>query len=472
VKRRPANIGAGILLAALAAAPSCRNAPKQLVSGLSVTSQAPPSSLLRLPANGGIAQIYRDPSLAESGWKSQGALSPVRRVLGADLDQNVVYAFGAKNEVMTLDLQTGKVRQNLLGKVRDAAIGPDGTLFTVDDSNVVTQVVHRNPIRLQGRLPSRPSDLFGTKDDRLLAVSSGAGNAITQIGSAERAATVMLPRGDATATFWGDLVAVAADSAVILFEPQVKAKPHSIPVSGHARAVMFSPSGHRLYVARRDGPVLILNRFTGDEIGELNLPGPAGAMRADPFGRWMLVHPPAADSVWVVDLATRRLIGSFATEWSTDLPTVTDQQTLLLRHGEDVVGYDLSKRDLPRTGSVPGGAHDLWAALAWTPETGTSVPATVVATTDSTTATTSGESGKPAPVFLQVSSSQNPTWAEELAKQLSGAGLPASVLKPHAPDEGYRVVLGPYASREEAEENGRKLGRPFFIYQPDRAVDH
>jgi hypothetical protein len=40
------------------------------------------------------------------------------------------------------------------------------------------------------------------------------------------------------------------------------------------------------------------------------------------------------------------------------------------------------------------------------------------------------------------------------------------VLEPTGPDEGYRVVLGPYASREEAESAGRKLGRPFFIYQP------
>ena len=74
-------------------------------------------------------------------------------------------------------------------------------------------------------------------------------------------------------------------------------------------------------------------------------------------------------------------------------------------------------------------------------------------------------------VFLQVSSSQNPAWAAELARQLTDAGLPASVLKPRATEDGYRVVLGPYASRDEAEATGRKLGRPFFIYQPDQAPD-
>jgi cell division protein FtsN len=66
-----------------------------------------------------------------------------------------------------------------------------------------------------------------------------------------------------------------------------------------------------------------------------------------------------------------------------------------------------------------------------------------------------------------VSSSQNPDWAEDLARQLREVGLVASVLKPRREGDGYRVVLGPYDSRETAESEGRKLGRPFFIYQPE-----
>jgi len=66
-------------------------------------------------------------------------------------------------------------------------------------------------------------------------------------------------------------------------------------------------------------------------------------------------------------------------------------------------------------------------------------------------------------IFLQVSTSQNPEWAENLAKQLKEAGFSSRVLKPKGPDDGYRVVVGPYPNRDVAEENGRKLGRPFFI---------
>ena len=66
-------------------------------------------------------------------------------------------------------------------------------------------------------------------------------------------------------------------------------------------------------------------------------------------------------------------------------------------------------------------------------------------------------------MYLQVSSSQNPAWANELADKLRGAGLPASVLAPTRSDEAHRVVLGPYATREQAEETGRKIGMPSFI---------
>src|SRR5204863_8744954 len=69
-------------------------------------------------------------------------------------------------------------------------------------------------------------------------------------------------------------------------------------------------------------------------------------------------------------------------------------------------------------------------------------------------------------LHVQVSTSQNDAWSTEMAQQLSRAGLSARVLPPHGPDDGYRVVLGPYPTRAQAEAIGRKLGRPYWIYQP------
>ena len=70
-----------------------------------------------------------------------------------------------------------------------------------------------------------------------------------------------------------------------------------------------------------------------------------------------------------------------------------------------------------------------------------------------------------------MSSSQNPAWATELADKLRAAGLPASVLAPTRSDEAYRVVLGPYATREQAEETGRRIGMPSFVVTGADAPD-
>jgi hypothetical protein len=415
-----------------------------------------------------VAELYRLPKLEPWGWRTAGQpLPPSREALGADLDQGMVYLLGAKSEVLALDLETARVRPAVASGVRAAALGPDGTLFTVNDSEAVTALIRRNPMRLQGRLPALPRDLFGTKRSDILAITTGRTTTLTGLRSDGPPSSLPIPSGDAAASLWGDLIAVAADTAVILIDPDdpSPSAPISIPVSGHARAVLFSPSGHRIYVARREGPIVVFNRFTGERVGDIHLPGPASALRADPYGRWVLVHPASADSVWLVDAARDQMVTGFATAWSRDLPTVTNQGVLLVKSGADLVAYDLTRPKWPETGRVRGGAKDFWLPLAWSPETGTSSDLTDLTPQ---AAVPQADTGRPAGVYLQVSSSQNRAWSAELAKQLADAGLPARVLDPKPTEEGFRVVLGPYSSREAAESVGRKLGRPFFVYQPDR----
>jgi cell division protein FtsN len=131
----------------------------------------------------------------------------------------------------------------------------------------------------------------------------------------------------------------------------------------------------------------------------------------------------------------------------------------LIRQDKDVVARDLSAKDLPVTGKVESGAEDFWLPLAWRPAQDVDVP---VAADSNALAAADDTSGAPS-VYLQVSSSQNPAWANELSQKLRAAGLPATVLAPKRSDEAYRVVLGPYATREQAEETGRKIGMPSFI---------
>jgi hypothetical protein len=205
--------------------------------------------------------------------------------------------------------------------------------------------------------------------------------------------------------------------------------------------------------------LLVLDRFEGTRLREIELPGPARSLRGDLYGNWLLVRPETGDSVWVIDVGTGRYLGSTAAKWTDDLPAVAPPHTLLLRRGPDVVALDLASSGFTEMGRVQAGAADYWLPLAWHPAQESEIPIE----SDSAALAAADSGPGRLTVYLQVSSSQNPTWASELSEKLRAAGLPASVLTPRRSEDAYRVVLGPYATREQAEQTGRTLGMPSFI---------
>lgn len=446
--------GASLLLA------SACGGGSELASGKlpAASRSVPTATVLRIPKNGGLARLYRVPSLDSAAWKPADALPAIERPIGADPEQGLVFVLDRKNNVVSLDLETRRVR-TYLENVRQATLGPDGALYAVDTGSIVTQLVRRTPVRFRSKLQGKPTDLQGTMDGALLARLGGSHPALEVLGPDQPPTSIPLPEGQIASTFLGDLIAVAADSAVVLYAPENKGKPRAIPIEGDARAVLFSPSGHRLYVGRAAAPLLVLDRFEGTRLREIELPGPAKALRGDMYGNWLLVQPESGDLAWVIDVANGKYVGSTAARWTDDLPAVAPPHTLLVRRGTNLVALDLSSSGFTELGKVEGGAADFWLPLAWHPAQENEVPITA----DSAELAASDTGPARPTVYLQVSSSQNPAWANELSDKLRAAGLPASVLTPKRSEEAFRVVLGPYATREQAEETGRKLGMPSFI---------
>jgi hypothetical protein len=160
------------------------------------------------------------------------------------------------------------------------------------------------------------------------------------------------------------------------------------------------------------------------------------------------------------------MVGTVATSWDADLPAIGPEGSLLVGQGKDVVAYRADTA-LKETGRVAGGNADLWAfSPGRSSFRGMPIDAQASSPAPDSAAALAGASGAEAPLYVQVSTSQNEAWSSQMAQQLSRAGLAARVLPPTGLDDGFRVVLGPYESRDEAEAIGRKLGRPFFIYQP------
>lgn len=452
----------GLILLAGAA---CRSVPSR--GPLSAATAQPPQavSLLRVPLKGGKPALLRLPTLTASSWVGREDLPAPKALVGTDIDARLVYVRDLKGNVVALDLEAGR-NHPVLSNVAAATVGPDGTLYTVGTDHVVSETADRTPVTFPGKLSTGVRDLFAGGDESALALLEGSTPTLALVDRQHPPTLVPIPAGEATATTWGNLVAIAADSAVVLYTPGAAHPFRSIDAGDHARQVAFSPSGHRLYVGRSGSAALsVFDRFSWTRVPDIDLPGEPAALRPDPFGEYLLVRPAKGDSVWVVDLSTNELLGSWPSSWGADLPTVAKSRYLLVRQGQDVVSYDLATAKLPETGRVPGGAADLWLVLQWAPRgeipLGPAIDSTALAAADSAPDTR---------IFVQVSSSQNPAWANELARKMKDVGLPAQVIKPTHQDEGYRVVLGPYPTREAAESTGKKLGQPYFIYTPDAAA--
>ena len=415
---------------------------------------------IRLPAKGGTPQLYRLPRLTPVEGILRGKLPPVERVVGLDAESEYLFVTTVKHELLALDLGSGRV-DTVAVAVAQAALGPDGTLYAVDTLRHVISLSRRTRFAWPQPLTALPRDLFGATDQHLVGVIP-QGRLL--VAAADQPATVrpIAAGGDVAASRWGDLVAVASDSGVTFYDPLGRRDPGFIKLADAPRALAFSPSGHRIYVARRNVPGLaVLDRYDRKELDGVALPGPVAALRLDPLGRWLLARPAVGDSAWIVDLPIKRHTGIVPTEWQADLPAISPDGMLIYRHGKDV----LSARpdSLTDIGKVVNGAADEWVLTSWLPR---GVPASPVASASGAGADTSGTSGPEGPLYVQVSTSQNPEWSGHLAEDLARAGLPARVLPPQHTDEGYRVVLGPYPTREQAEATGRRLGRPFWIYQP------
>ena len=417
--------------------------------------------LIRLSAKGGAPRLYRLPTLAELPGTLRGRLPAADRIIGTDDADGLLYFHSTKGDAVAYDLESGRSDTVATG-VMLAAVGPDGTLFTVDAKKRVVSYSHRARTVWPQPLAAMPEAVFGGADQRLIAVTSDKKPKLLAQTVDQPAVTRPFP-GSAVieAARYGDEVASATDSGLVLLEPLGRRAAAFVPLPDHPIDVAFSPAGHRLYVSKKTGLGLaVVDRFSREELDGVALPGMGRSIRLDPLGRWLLVQAGLGDSIWIVDLPTKTLTATVAGDWGDDLPVVSPDGTVLIRQGSDVVAVRPDSG--LKTGKITGAGGDLWIATGWIPS-GSSRSAALADAPGPAAAAGDTTAGA---LYVQVSISQNKEWSDGMAQQLSRAGLSAKVLPPTSTDDGYRVVLGPYATREAAEDIGRKLGRPYWIYQP------
>ena len=139
-----------------------------LVSKPVVAGARSPGLAIRIAAKGGLLRGYRLPGLAEVPGAVRGKLPPLRRLVGLDPETDLLFAVTQKREVVALDVAGGRL-DTVATAVEQAALGPDGTLYAVDEKRHVFTVARRVRLAWPQPLAGVPRELFGA-DQRLVAV--------------------------------------------------------------------------------------------------------------------------------------------------------------------------------------------------------------------------------------------------------------------------------------------------------------
>jgi hypothetical protein len=448
------------LLVLLPAVLACGAPPQseQLREAVATAGAAPASGVaFRLPAGRGEPRLYTLPDLTPLAANLDPGPA-TDRLIGFAPDDDLLYTL-AEGELLALDLRIGRFRVLDSGVVHAAVDATGSVVLARADGGLASGSDRRvSPV---GALParSRLELLWSAPGGRTAAVLRGdSGRRLIVLTGGAVASSLPLPDGPVARTTWGDAVAVGGPEGLELRELLRETPPVRIRLRAGVLALAFSASGHRLYAATDAPAVQVFERFEGDDLYSVATPGPVTALRVDAFGRY--AFGVTGDTLVILDVlagtATAR-----AGIWGDDLPAAAPDGTILVRRGADVIAT--GPADSAPIGRVAGGAADRWLVAPWS----TRRQALAVAPADVPVGAVAAPGQE---IFVQVSSTSNAQWADGLASDLRLAGMRATVLPPRTPDEMYRVVLGPYATRDEAEAIGRKLGMPYWIFQRDTAT--
>lgn len=490
-----------LALALLACAPADRGgAASDRDARPSVAPNGPDPIVLRVPRSGGAAVAYMYPALDSVVWRSSASLPALDRVLSFDAELGSLAFVDGKGFPGRLDLRLGTVTSATRRKLADISSAEAEVIYGIDSSGKVLRLTP-SADAWELTTPTVAQAVIPQPDGWLLVLAnrpdSGRGrnakkeSVLWRLRPPEKELldTIVVPRvGRAIRTRVGDLVYLVAGDRLLAVRSRTLETMPTVRFDAPVIALAPTPSGDRLFVAVDSSDRLsVVDRYAEAVSGRIQLPGAARDLRMDQLGRYLLVRPLVGDSVWVVAVSNGELVGTLGTGWRTDLPFVAPDGNLALLRGKDVILADAASG--VQRARMEGGADDFWYTMSWNGFRPRSeelddpvrfrVRTAPVDTTPTDTAPpldtapppptdTVAPSRPPAPAGFTVSFAAllNQKSANELAQEIEVGGHRARVVVgQRAGTAIYRVVLGPYSTRADAEAVGRASGRTYFIYE-------
>jgi cell division septation protein DedD len=486
------------------------------------SSTGPDQIILRIPRSGGAVRAYRYPQLDSVIWTSGTNAAAPGRVLAFDADAGSL-AYVDRNGIPgRIDLRSGTIGAATRAKLTSLSSSDGWSIYGIAANGSITRLTPSGDWTFAP--PKRARLVLPQQDGTLLVLTDhGSDLGVIRLRPPDTDVMDSAAVPDAPRILHaqvGDRVYFGIDSSLIALRGRTLQVTPPLHLAGGVRAVAPTPSGDRLFVATDSSRnLVVVDRYRDQVERSIELPGVVSALRMDPLGRYVLARAAKADSAWVVAVGTARVIGSVATEWRDDLPIVAPDGALLLAQENDVVIVD-GETLRPRT-TMRGAGKDFWHLIVWNgfrprageldqpvtfadsdsaaravPDSGdtvTAVPAPKpIPDTANGQAATMGRPPRapiprPAPPRLPADTgtrtapaqpatphgwivsfaafvSEQP--ARQRAAAISVGGQTARVVTGQTNGTTiYRVILGPYPTKADAERVGRESRESFWVYE-------
>lgn len=468
----------------------------------------PDPIVLRAPRAGGVISAYRYPGLDSVLWRSSQRVPALARMMAFDPEAGYFAATDTAGRAVRVDLRLGSVTIPAGAAPVEARSADGDAIYALLATGEVTRyTTSGGDWKFKPTVPV--SALFPQEDGSLiLAGMSGEKVLVWRVrppgtelvdsitleadGSAKELSATIPVTGNTV----GERVFFAANQTVLAVRGRDFGKALDVGMGEPVRALASTPSGDRIFVAMAGEERLkVIDRFEESVAGNVKLPGEALDLRMDPLGRVVLVRG-GGDTVYVVSVATDKVLGTVNSEWRQDLPLVLPDGQIAVVHGNDVI--IAHNETFAETRKVENGARDFWQVLRWNgfrPRSAAldepvrfrsggvpisdSARAAAAAAADSAGRVSNfapdraRDSTPPAkdtavqPLFtVQFAAALTERLARNAASQVKIEGMTPRIST--TTREGktlYRVTLGPFNSRAEAERVGKASGRDYYVYE-------
>lgn len=441
----------------------------------------PQALVLRIPRAGGPPRVVAYPRVDSIVWTSGDPAPTPANILAFDDENGSVAYEDIRGRPVLLELRLGTITVTSTKKLTGLASADGSAVYGVAANGDILRMTPSGDWTFKP--PQAAKAVFPQENGGLLvAIGAGANTRLLKLFPPDTRIldSLQFPVASRTVrTQLGDRLYLAVDSGLVVLRTRTMDWAPPVPFMEPIAIMASTPSGDRVFVLTKSRTqISVVDRFRDRVTAVFELPGRADDLRVDPIGRYLLARAADKDSIWVVAIGTERVIGGLRSTWRSDLPFVGYDGQVAVANGNDVALFD--GETLKRTATIRDGALDFWYAFMWDGFRPRAAALDEPARFDSVAIdTTALDSRSAADTVLAAADTVAPRGfvvsfaafltedrARELASRIEVGGEKARIVTSLRDGSTiYRVVLGPYLTKDEADRAGKDSGHSYWVYE-------